>query len=88
MNLQVPVVDHQYCRDAMKRAGFGNADIQITDSVVCAGLEGGKNACFGDSGGPLVIPLQPNGNGPFHYYQMGIVSWGKNSIIIQHRLIE
>lgn len=60
----------------MKRAGHRNADIQITDGIICAGLEDEKDACFGDSCGPLVIPLQENGNGPFHYYQIGIVSWG------------
>lgn len=76
MQLQVPAVDHQYCRNALKRSGYGNPDRQINDGVICAGVEGGKNACFGDSGGPLVIPLQENGQGPFHYYQIGIVSWG------------
>ena len=74
MQLQVPVLDQQYCRAALKRSGHMNADIQVTDAVVCAGVEGGKNACFGDSGGPLVIPIHESGN--FPYYQIGVVSWG------------
>eukprot|EP00977_Amphora_coffeiformis_P026069 scaffold24022_cov168-Amphora_coffeaeformis.AAC.8 len=44
---------------------------QITDDMVCAGLqEGGKDACNGDSGGPLVRKLAT------HTVQVGIVSWG------------
>lgn len=75
MQLQVPFLDYQYCLNALKRGGYGNPDRQITESVICAGWEGGKNACFGDSGGPLVIPIQQE-NGQFPYYQIGIVSWG------------
>lgn len=74
MQLQVPVLDHRYCKDALKRSGHGNPDRQINDGVICAGVEGGKNACFGDSGGPLIIPLHVNGQ--FPYYQIGVVSWG------------
>lgn len=74
MQLQVPVLDHKYCLDALKRSGYGNPDRQIHDGVICAGFEGGKNACFGDSGGPLVLPLHENGQ--FPYYQIGVVSWG------------
>lgn len=39
----------------------------ITQSMVCAGYEGGKGVCQGDSGGALVNE---------HKVQIGIVSWG------------
>lgn len=44
-------------------------DIQIHQSMICAGFRG-KDACHGDSGGPLV--LEENGS----YEQVGVVSWG------------
>lgn len=57
--VDVPIVDRDTCNDA-----YGG---DITDGMVCAGLEaGGKDACQGDSGGPLTI------DGTL----VGVVSWG------------
>jgi secreted trypsin-like serine protease len=41
---------------------------------MCAGGEVGKDACKGDGGSPLVCPVDGK---PGHYYQAGIVAWGK-----------
>lgn len=49
------------------------ADIQITDSKICAGIYDGENFWDGDSGGPLMLPIHLNGSFPF--YQIGVVSY-------------
>lgn len=62
--VDVPFVSSETCR---QYHGY-----QITDDMVCAGLQqGGKDACNGDSGGPLVRHLSGL------VYQVGIVSWGE-----------
>lgn len=47
LEVQVPVVSNADCKAAM---GDG-----ITDAMICAGGEGGKDSCQGDSGGPLTV---------------------------------
>lgn len=50
---------------------------QFDNSAVCAGnLGGGHDSCKGDSGGPMMMPVHENGKFPF--YQIGIVSYGKD----------
>ena len=44
--LQVPIVDRERCRQR-----YGD---NITESMLCAGIEKSKGFCSGDSGGPLV----------------------------------
>jgi trypsin len=62
--VQVPLVDEANCNDANSYNG------QITDRMICAGLEGGgQDSCQGDSGGPLTRGLN-------NAVLTGIVSWG------------
>jgi hypothetical protein len=63
--VDVPIMTDAECREAYHS--------EITDSMMCAGLEqGGKDSCQGDSGGPLLIQ-----NAPGQPWQLaGIVSWG------------
>ena len=51
-----------------RRKGF---DYQITNLMLCAGGEEGKDGCQGDSGGPLTRDL-----GGVHHL-VGVVSWGE-----------
>ncbi|XP_067678784.1 trypsin-like [Haliotis asinina] len=52
---EMPVVDTETCKEAMKPENVENRTIAIDDSLVCAGhVEGEVDACSGDSGGPLV----------------------------------
>lgn len=71
--LQVPVIDNERCRDLAKAIGATIADLQITDSKICAGIYDGENFWDGDSGSPLMLPIHQNGSFPF--YQIGIVSY-------------
>ncbi|MGZ3690782.1 MAG: S1 family serine peptidase [Pseudobdellovibrio sp.] len=65
--VEVPLVTQKACNAATSYNG------QITDRMLCAGLEqGGKDSCQGDSGGPLFIK-QTSGD----YLLVGIVSWGE-----------
>jgi secreted trypsin-like serine protease len=60
--VDMPIVSNAVCAQAME---------EITDGMLCAGLEqGGRSACSGDSGGPLVV--QDDGG----HMLVGVVSWG------------
>lgn len=45
---------------------------QVLPNMICAAVDGVKDACQGDSGGPLLLRL-PNTE---EYIQIGVVSWG------------
>ncbi|XP_029437025.1 serine protease 55-like [Rhinatrema bivittatum] len=47
---------------------------KLSKNMLCAGFEeGGRSACVGDSGGPLVCKTWKD----YHWYQVGVVSWGE-----------
>lgn len=50
---------------------YGNINVTILDSQICAGGEGDKDSCGGDSGGPLMVLDSVN-----TWYAEGIVSFG------------
>lgn len=63
--VEVPLVTHAACDKAYPG--------QVTDRMICAGLEeGGKDSCQGDSGGPLVVEDVNTHTA----YLAGVVSWG------------
>lgn len=75
MQVQIPVISNEQCKESYRRIGQFIADIQFDDRIVCAGFEaGGKDSCYGDSGGPLMLPVYKSGK--FSFYQIGIVSCG------------
>ncbi|AOT07566.1 serine protease [Pseudoalteromonas luteoviolacea] len=58
-------VPNEICNDA------AHYDGDITDSMMCAGVEAGdKSPCNGDSGGPLIVKKEDE------WIQVGVVSWG------------
>ena len=58
--LTLPVVDQKECKQI-----YSNANITITDNMICTSSLNAEDACKGDSGGPLV----------YNKVQIGIVSW-------------
>ncbi|EDO37084.1 predicted protein [Nematostella vectensis] len=68
----MPPLSQDACKKKVQQAGFG---IQITDSMVCAGVpgsldQGGIDTCQGDSGGPMVCESRGR------FYIHGATSWG------------
>jgi len=55
---------------------FNYKDMNVTEDMMCAGLQAGKkDACQGDSGGPLVTKNFIDNNGAATL--VGVVSWGE-----------
>ncbi|XP_004644693.1 kallikrein-11 isoform X2 [Octodon degus] len=63
----ISVIKHEECEHAYP----GN----ITDTMVCASVQTGKDSCQGDSGGPLVC------NGSLQ----GIISWGQDPCAVSRK---
>lgn len=66
MKVELPTVDKEECVEQ-----FSMMNIDLIDSQMCAGGEGGKDSCNGDSGGPLMYFGDNNS-----WYATGIVSFG------------
>ncbi|WP_199610785.1 trypsin-like serine protease [Flocculibacter collagenilyticus] len=50
---------------------FTEADVDVTEQMICAGTPaGGLSTCQGDSGGPLIVNTNDG------WQQVGVVSWG------------
>lgn len=72
MEVQVPVVDNEECKERYRRLGQLKLNRQFNERIMCAGhLYGGHDSCQGDSGGPLMLPIHDNRTFPF--YQIGII---------------
>ncbi|XP_055966875.1 mannan-binding lectin serine protease 2 [Sorex fumeus] len=69
MFVDVPVADHQSCARAFESV----PKTQVTENMLCAGLEhGGRDSCKGDSGGALAF-LDTETQ---RWFVGGVVSWG------------
>ncbi|XP_037021633.2 mannan-binding lectin serine protease 2 isoform X1 [Artibeus jamaicensis] len=74
MYVDIPVVENQKCAAAYEKKPHPGA--QVTDNMLCAGLEsGGKDSCRGDSGGAFVFL----NNNTHRWFVGGIVSWGSTN---------
>ena len=56
------------CEEMFRNKGF---DYEISDLMLCAGGEKGKDGCQGDSGGPLTQEVHGA------HTLVGLVSWGE-----------
>ena len=63
------VVSDEDCSAAIATQG-GYSEADVTQDMLCAGGEQGKDGCQGDSGGPLVWESSQQ------YQVIGVVSWG------------
>ena len=70
--IDLPVIDNQKCTEMFRNSRLGRY-YELSESLICAGGEAGKDSCKGDGGSPLVCPV-PGNEGRF--YQAGIVAWG------------
>ena len=70
--VELPFVDPALCKK-MLRENVGIKNPMISDAMLCAGGQEGKDSCRGDSGGPLVRRLSSN-----QWVLTGIVSYGYN----------
>lgn len=70
--IELPVVPSQECQTILRTTRLGRHFV-LHESLVCAGGERGKDACYGDGGSPLACPIKGD---PHRFYQVGIVSWG------------
>jgi len=70
--VMVDVMSNDECKES------GYADDEITDQMICAGVDaGGKDSCQGDSGGPLITSGSGDGETPGQNFEhIGVVSWG------------
>lgn len=78
LELQVPVIDNEDCRNYYKKIGDAATAFQFGERILCAGIHRGKSTCTGDSGGPLMLPIQDNGT--FPYYMIGLVSYAEGNV--------
>ncbi|XP_067828053.1 complement C1s-1 subcomponent-like [Heptranchias perlo] len=69
MFVRLAVTDMEECRN--QTAGHR---VTVTENMICAGGEGGSDACQGDSGGAFVFTRPKPRNNEF--FVGGIVSWG------------
>ena len=75
--VDLPTVSFAQCQNNLRKTRLGGRFI-LHNSFMCAGGEEGKDVCQGDGGSPLVCPIHEK---PGHYYQAGIVAWGKYLIL-------
>lgn len=71
--VELPIVPQAQCEVAINKA-LSRTDYKLHESFLCAGGEEGVDACQGDGGSPLACEIEGM---PGHYYQAGIVSWGR-----------
>ena len=64
------IVSDQSCAAAIGSVG-GYSESDVTQDMLCAGGERGKDGCQGDSGGPLVVDGVDQ-----QFKVVGVVSWG------------
>ena len=70
--IDLPVFGRQKCTEMFRKTRLGKNYV-LSETLICAGGEAGKDSCTGDGGSPLVCPV-PGNEG--YYYQAGIVAWG------------
>ena len=72
-SLSLQKVDVNFVSNAVCHQAYSTAGLQVLPDMMCASVNGVKDACKGDSGGPLIVRNPKNID---EYIQVGIVSWG------------
>ena len=70
--IDLSVINNQKCTKMFRKTRLG-INFELSETLICAGGEAGKDACQGDGGSPLVCPIPGHKD---QFYQAGIVAWG------------
>jgi len=70
--IELPIVDSLRCQHQLRQTRMGS-NYQLSDSLICAGGEQGKDVCPRFGGSALFCALEGD---PNRYEQAGIVNWG------------
>jgi len=71
--VELPMVDKRTCQNQLRQTGLG-PNYQLPESLICAGGELNRDACYGDGGSALFCSVGGENSGVFE--QAGIVNWG------------
>ncbi|XP_070852226.1 phenoloxidase-activating factor 2 isoform X2 [Drosophila suzukii] len=71
--VELPMVDKRTCQNQLRQTKLG-PNYQLPESLICAGGELNRDACYGDGGSALFCSVGGENSGVFE--QAGIVNWG------------
>jgi len=72
IKMDVPIVSRTFCQNQLRQTRL-RMDYNLPDSLICAGGEKAKDACFFDGGSALFCTQE---NFPFRYDLAGVFSFG------------
>ncbi|XP_037710713.1 phenoloxidase-activating factor 2 [Drosophila subpulchrella] len=77
--VELPMVDKRTCQNQLRQTKLGS-NYQLPESLICAGGELNRDACYGDGGSALFCSVKElriiGGKDSGVFEQAGIVNWG------------